>query len=201
MTRNRLIGCLCFVMVVGVAAIAVDGGAKSNIKVPSKLSKFIDELRTDLLKIEAKKHAPLLMSKDVAKAKSAVDLFYDLKAETMLVSAMGNKNYQVKAYASDALLGIAQSGNVALTSFVLEQMEGTTTLVTGGSEVQIPRAMYRYSLARLLHKLTGTIQVIVKNAKKERLPAEKVPEISKIVREWLAGKEAQEPKRGKKKDH
>ena len=201
-----LIRATMFVLLAGMFAGAVGLGRERGATVPyaylredfklrDELRKLERRLRTDALKKEAKRLAPLVMSRDSATVRAAIDFFHDLQARGMLAAATANKGYETKAYAVDALRQIARPGDVRLATFAANKLETTTTLAGGGSETTILRARYRYSLVRLAEALTGL--TLRKQAETVEVPVERVPDILKPLRKWLAAKKAEEAERAK----
>ncbi len=189
MRTSRLLTCVVLLVLLSGTAAMEEQGSAEKPSAPEPLSKLLARLRTDSLKTSAKELAPELMSRDLSKAKRAIDFFFDLRAQAMVFLALDNPRYELKAHAAEALSELVPRGDTSLTKVVLKRFETIPSLLGGGSEQHIARDQYRYWLARLMERLTG--MKLLQEEDKDAIAGSRVTEVTQAVTRWLAQERSQ----------
>ena len=146
------------VVMLGFVAICVICNAKGidDPEAQDPLHSLVQSLRSDFLKEACLEQHPALLGVKSVKAKKAVDLFYDLRAQEVLLDAFKSKNYMIREYAMKALRDLAQPGDKEIAKAVIEQMDLCVgTMRTGGSETHGAFDEFMKAMVETLAKITG----------------------------------------------
>ncbi len=150
---NRLLFHIC--MFAALATGILNYGYADVPESPDVLKELREKLHSNILKDLCVKQYSLRKELNSAKAKSAIDFFYDLRAQAVLLDFLENKNFIAKAYAMEAIRDLAQPGDKELAKAVISRLEGLVGFGhTGGSEMEIPKAEYRSLMIETLAKVT-----------------------------------------------
>lgn len=184
---------ICFSLMLIGAFASLTFGMPQTQPSNSAVDQLISRLRSETLKLEARKHSVALTGNDDAKAKAAIDFMYDLKGTEVLldVLAANNRNYDIKEYAAEAVVGLTSQGDIRVADVALAQLKSTDILVGGGSEVMISHARYQRALVRLINKATGKSFAVPKlrdQFASEPISPDEIKNIAQSVDEWLREK-------------
>ncbi len=189
MRTSRLLTFAAVLLLLPVVMATEKQDTARKVSASDPLKKLCARLRTDMLKTSAKKLAPELMSRDLSKAQRAIDFFFVLRSQEMVLLVLDNPRYELKAYAAEALLELVPRGDLSLTESVLKRFEVIPSLMTGGAEQYIARDQYRYNLARLMERLTG--MKLLREEDKDTVSDARVADITRAVNQWLAQEKSQ----------
>ena len=139
--------------VIFLTAIAQSNTNEQIEKYPM-LNQFTAGLRSDQIKKLANQRYHDLFNPKVEIAQEAINIFFDLKATSLLEKAMDNRNFQVKLHALSAFRDMVKPGDSAVVELLIRRLEETNVLSTGGSETHIPKHQYQVELVQLLAELT-----------------------------------------------
>lgn len=181
---------ICFNLVLLSAFASLVFGMPQTQPSNSAVDQLISRLRSETLKLEARKQGVALTGNDDAKAKAAIDFMYDLKGTEVLLDVLeaNNRNYGLKEYTAEAVLGLTSQGDIRVAEVALAQLKNTDVLVGGGSEAMISHARYQRALVRLINKATGknfAAPVLKDQFASEPISSDQVKDMAKSVGEWL----------------
>jgi len=119
--------------------------------------KLHGELESGRIKKQAEEQLQALLEGQGQLVREAAAFFYDIRGNRLLWAVLSDpvQDLETKIYVTQLLAKRAQAGDVELQGLALGCLKHAITPMSGGSEVEIPQARYRYALAKLLEQVTS----------------------------------------------
>lgn len=119
------------------------------------LERLVSSLRSDDLRELAKNKYKDMSNEEFAKAKAAADFFADLGAQEVLFEGLDHRNYKLKAHIALLLADLVKKGDAEALRSLLPKLEGTLTLISWGTEIELLRSEYRKNLLQAISVIIG----------------------------------------------
>lgn len=154
-------------------------------------------LRSRVLQEEVSKQAQNLVGPNGVDALAAADFFYDLRGKNMLIFGLANsrRSFAVQIRICEALNAMVPAGDLLVANVAVRELEQTVTVTfPGGIDTKVGYDRYRFSLAKLLGKVTGLrLTGGAIGTDHDGLTKETGAAVLKDVRQWLERQESKSP--------